>query len=134
VFDTCDEMVAFLSVQKKDNPKLLNFHEVIHGKSYQKLRFNVDAPMEFLKQVLPDFEKPELEAKPVRPKPTSLELIDSLDLGLYEEKLAEVRKYNDYVNNTSLNNMRGAHLMSHLKWAIKKTFAMARLTCLISLT
>jgi len=36
--------------------------------------------MEFLEQVLPDFEKPKLEAKPVKPKPTGLELIDSLEV------------------------------------------------------
>jgi len=123
VFSTCDEMVAFLSTQKKDNPELLNFHEVIHGQSYQNLRFGVDAPIEFLKQVLPNFEEPELEAKLVRPKSSGLELIDSLELGLYEEKLAEVRCYNDYVNNTSINKMRGVHLMSHLKWALTKAFA-----------
>jgi len=94
VFDTCDEMVAFLSAQKKDNPELLNFHKVICGKSYQKLRFNVDPPMEFLKQVLPNFEKPKLEAELVKPEPTSLGIIDHL---------AEVRHYNDYVTKTSLN-------------------------------
>jgi len=46
------------------------------------LRFDVDAPIEFLKQFLSDFEKPKLEAKLVRPKPTGLKLI--------EENLAEV--------------------------------------------
>jgi len=34
VFDTCNEMVAFLIAQKKANPELLNYHEVIHGQSY----------------------------------------------------------------------------------------------------
>jgi len=48
VFVTCDEMVAFLTAQKKDNPELLNYHEVIRGQSYQKLRFDIDAPTEFL--------------------------------------------------------------------------------------
>jgi len=122
VFSTCNEMVALLSTQKKDNPELLNFYEVICGQSYQKLRFDVDAPMKFLKQVLPNFENPELEAKPVKPKPTGLELIDSLELGLYEEKLAEFRHYNDYVTKTSLNMWHGVHLMDQLKQAIKKTF------------
>jgi len=87
------------------------------------LRFDVDAPMEFFKQVLPNFEKPEFKDELVKPEPTGLELIDHLELGLYEEKLAEVRHYNDYVNNTSLKNMHGAHLMFQLKWAITKTFA-----------
>jgi len=80
VFDTCDEMVAFLSAQKKDNPELLNYHEVICGQSYQKLRFDIDTPIEFLEHVLSDFEKPKLKAKPAMPKPTGLELIDSLEL------------------------------------------------------
>jgi len=112
VFNTCDEMVAFLSAQKKANPELLNFHEVIHGQAYQKLRFNVDAPMEFLEHVLPNFEKPELDAEPIKPEPTGNELIDSLELGLYEEKLAEVRHYNDHVTTTSLNMWCGVHLMN----------------------
>jgi len=56
-------LVAFLSIQKKDNPELLNFHEVIRGKSYQKLRFDFDTPMEFLEQALPDFKKPKLDAE-----------------------------------------------------------------------
>jgi len=120
VFSTCDEMVAFLSAQKKANPEHLNFHEVIRSQAYQKLRFDVDAPMEFLKGVLPNYEKPELEAEPIKPEPTGIELIDHLELGLYEEKLAEVRHYNDYVTKTSLNMWHGVHLMSHLKWAIKK--------------
>jgi len=79
--------------------------------------------MIFLEQVLSNLEKPELEAKPVRPKPTSLELIDSLELGFYEEKLAETRNYNENVTKTSLNVWSGVHMMSHLNWAIKKTFA-----------
>jgi len=108
-------MVAFLSAQKKDNPELLNFHEVICSQSYQKLRFDVDAPMEFLEQVLPDFEKPKLEAKPVKPGPTSLELIESLELGLYEEMLAEVKHYNGYVTKTSLNMWCSVHWMGQLK-------------------
>jgi len=107
--------------QKKANPELLNFHEVICGQAYQKLRFNVDAPMDFLKHVLPNFEKPALEAKPVKPEPTGLGLLDRLELGLYEEKLAEVRQYNDFVNKTSVNMCHGYHLMDHLKEAIRKT-------------
>jgi len=123
VFDTCDEMVAFLSAQKKDNTELLNFHEVIHGQSYQKLRFDIDAPIEFLEHVLSDFEKPKLKAELAKPKPTGLDLIDCLEFGLYEEKLAEFRRYNDYVNNTSLNEMRSVHLTTHIKMAITKAFA-----------
>jgi len=68
-------------------------------------------------------EKPELEAKPAEPEPTSPNLIDSLEFGLYEEKPAEVRHYNDYVNDTSLNMWCGFHMMSHLNLAIKKTFS-----------
>jgi len=41
-----------------------NYHEVIHGQSYQKLRFDIDAPTEFIEHVLSDFEKPKLKAKP----------------------------------------------------------------------
>jgi len=108
VFDNCESLVAFLTAQKKDNPEFLNFHEVIHdrGQSFQKLRFDVDAPVEFLEQIMPDFEKPKLDAKPVKPEPTGLDLIDNLELGLYEEKLAKVRRYNDYVNKTSLTFTR----------------------------
>jgi len=123
VFDTCDEMVAFLSDQKKDNLKLLNYHELIRGQSYQKLRFDIDAPIEFLEHILSDFEKPKLEAKLAMPEPTGLDLIDSLEFGLYEEKLAEVRCYNEYITNTSLNDMHGVHLMTHIKMAITKAFA-----------
>jgi len=99
VFDTCDEMVAFLTAQKKDNPELLNYHEVIRGQSYQ-LRFDIEPPTEFLELVLSDFE---LKAEPAMPKPTGLELINSLEFGLYEENLAEVRHYNEHITNTSLN-------------------------------
>jgi len=122
VFDDCESLMAFLTAQKKDNSEFLNFHEVIHGQSYQKLRFDVDAPVEFLEQIMPDFEKPKLDAEPAKPKPTGLNLIDDLELGLYEEKLAEVRHYNDYVNNTSLNMWRGVHIMTHINMAIKKAF------------
>jgi len=79
VFDTCKEMVAFLTAQKKANPELLNYHEFIRGQSYQKLRFNIDAPIEFLEHILSDIEKPELEAKPAKPEPTGLDLIDRLE-------------------------------------------------------
>jgi len=48
VFDTCDEMVAFLVAQKKADPELLNYHKIIRGQSYQKLRFDIDAPIEFI--------------------------------------------------------------------------------------
>jgi len=41
----------------------MNFHEVIHGKAY-------NAPMEFLEQVLPEYKKPKLGAKPIKPEPT----------------------------------------------------------------
>jgi len=123
VFDDCESLVAFLTAQKKDNPEFLNFHEVICGQSYQKLRFDVDAPVEFLEQIMPNFEKPELDAEPAKPKPTGLNLIGDLELGLYEEKLAKVRRYNDYVNNTSLNMWCGVHIMTHLNVAIKKAFA-----------
>jgi len=123
VFDTCDEMVAFLTAQKKANPELLNYHEVILGQSYQKLRFDIDTPIEFLEHVLSDIEKPKLKAKPSMPEPTGLNLIDSLEFGLYEEKLAKVRCYNDYNTNTSINEMHGVHLMSHIKTAITKAFA-----------
>jgi len=116
-------MVAFLTAQKKANPELLNYHEVILGQSYQKLRFDIDTPTDFLEHVLSYIEKPELEAKPAMPEPTGLNLIDSLEFGLYEEKLAKVRHYNDYVKNTSINEMRGVHLMNHIKTAITKAFA-----------
>jgi len=123
VFDTCNEMVAFLNAQKKANPELLNYHEVILGQSYQKLRFDIDAPIEFLEHVLSDIEKPKLKAKPAKPEPTGLDLIDSLEFGLYEEKLTKVRHYNDYITKTSLNEMPGAQLMNHIKTAITKAFA-----------
>jgi len=51
---------------------------------------------------LPNFEKPKLEAEQARHKSSGLELIDSLEFDLYEEKLAEVRHYNDYVINTKM--------------------------------
>jgi len=114
VFSDCEPLVNFLTAQKRDNPELLNFYEVICGQSYQKLRFNVDAPVEFLEQIMTKFEKPKLKAKPAKPEPTGLELIDNLELGLYEENLAKVRCYNDYVNNTSLNMWRSFHITSHL--------------------
>jgi len=123
VFDTCNEMVAFLIAQKKANPELLNHHKVIHGQSYQRLRFDIDAPIEFLKHVMSDLKKPELEAKPAKPEPTGLNFIDSLEFGLYEEKLTKVRRYNDYVTKTSLNEMRNVHLMNHIKIAITAAFA-----------
>jgi len=123
VFDTCKEMVAFLTDQKKANPELLNYHEVIRGQYYQKLRFDIDAPTEFLEHVLSDFEKPNLKAESAKPKPTGLDLINSLEFGLYEEKLAKVRCYNDYITNTSINEMSGVHLMNHIKTAITKVFA-----------
>jgi len=56
-----------LTAQKKANPELLNYHEVIRGQSYQKLRFDIDAPIEFLEHVLSEIEKPELEAEPASP-------------------------------------------------------------------
>jgi len=37
VFDTCNEMVAFLVAQKKADPELLNYHEVIRSQSSQRL-------------------------------------------------------------------------------------------------
>jgi len=73
VFDACDEMVAFLSAQKKDNPKLLNFYEVIRGQSYQMLRFDIDAPIEFLEHFLSDFKSPSLKLS--QPVPSQLVLI-----------------------------------------------------------
>jgi hypothetical protein len=68
-----------VTAQKKDHPKLLNFHEVIRGQSYQKLRFDIGTPIEFLEHVLSDFEKPKLKAEPAKPEPTGLDLIESLD-------------------------------------------------------
>jgi hypothetical protein len=59
--------------------------------------------MEFLKQVLPIVEKPELDDEPAMPEPIGDELLNSLEFCLYEEKLAKVRHYNDYVTKTSLN-------------------------------
>jgi len=72
---------------------------------------------------LSDIEKPELEAKPAKPKPTGLDLIDSLEFGLYEENLAKVRHYNDYITNTSINEIRGVHLRNHIKMAITTAFS-----------
>jgi len=72
---------------------------------------------------LSDFEKPELKSKPAMPKPTGLTLINTLEFGLYEEKLAKVRCYNEHITNTSLNEMHGVHLMTHIKTAITKAFA-----------
>jgi len=72
---------------------------------------------------LSDFKKPNLKSKPAMPKPTGLDLINSLEFGLYEENLAEVRCYNEHITNTSLNEMRGAHLMTNIKTAITKAFA-----------
>jgi len=112
-----------LTAQKKANPELLNYHEVIRGQSYQKLRFDIDAPIEFLEHVLSDFEKPKLKAKPAMPEPTGLDLIDSLEFGLYEEMLAKVRRYNEDITNTSINEMHGVHLMNNIKTAITKAFA-----------
>jgi len=63
--------------------------------------------MEFLEQVLPDYKKPKLEAEPIKPKPTTDELIDFYQAALYEEKLTKVRQYNDYMNKTSLNMWSG---------------------------
>jgi len=123
VFDTCDEMVAFLIAQKKADPGLLNYHEVICGQSYQKMRFNIDGPIEFLEHVMSDIKKPKLKAKPAKPEPTGLDFIDSLEFGLYEENLAQVRRYNDYVTKTSLNEMRSVQLMNHIKTAITAAFA-----------
>jgi len=75
VFSNCESLVAFLTAQKKDNPKFLNFYEVIRGQSYQKLWFNVDALVEFLEQIMPNFEKPKLDAKPNKPELTGLKLL-----------------------------------------------------------
>jgi len=122
VFNTCNEMVAFLIAQKKANPELLNYHEVIRGQSYQRLRFDFDAPIEFIEHVMSDIKKPKLKAKPAKPEPTGLDFIDSLEFGLYEENLAKVRRYNDYVTKTSLNEMRCAVLMNHIKIAIGTVF------------
>jgi len=116
-------MVAFLTAQKKDNPELLNYHGVICGQSYQKLRFDIDAPPEFLEQVLSDFENPKLKAEPAMPEPTGLELIDNLEFGLYEEKLAKFKHYNEHITNTSLNDMSSVHLMNNIKTSITKAFA-----------
>jgi len=123
VFDTCDGMVAFLVAQKKADPELLNYHEVICGQSYQKLRFDIDTPIEFIENVMADIKKPKLEAKPAKPEPTGLDFIDSLEFGLYEEKLAQVRRYNDYVTKTSLNEMRCTMLMNHIKVVIGVAFS-----------
>jgi len=123
VFDTCNEMVAFLVAQKKADPELLNYHEVIRGQSYQRLRFDIDAPIEFIENVMADIKKAELEAKPAKPKATGLDFIDSLEFGLYEEKLAQVRHYNDYVTKTSVNEMHGTMLMNHIKIAIRVAFS-----------
>jgi len=78
--------------QKKANPELLNYHEVIRGQSYQRLRFDIDAPIEFLEHAMADIKKPELKAEPAKPEPTGLNFIDSLEFGLYEENLAKVRR------------------------------------------
>jgi len=64
--------------------------------------------LEFLEQVLPAYKKPKLEAKPIKPDPTGDELLDFYEAALYEEKLAKVRQYNDYMNKTSLNMWRGS--------------------------
>jgi len=119
----CDKLVAFLVAQKKANPELLNYHEVIRGQSYQKLRFDIDASIEFIENVMADIKKPELEAKPAKPEATDLDFIDSLEFGLYEEKLAQVRRYNDYVTKTSLNEICCALLMNHIKVAIGAAFS-----------
>jgi len=57
------------------------------------------------------------------PKPTGLNLIDSLEFGLYEENLAKVRRYNEHITNTSLNEMCSVHLMNNIKTSIIKAFA-----------
>jgi len=116
-------MVAFLVAQKKANPELLNYHKVIRGQSYQKLRFDIDAPIKFIENVMADIKKPELKAEPTKPEATGLDFIDSLEFGLYEEKLAQVRRYNDYVTKTSLNEMRCVQLMNHIKVAIGVAFS-----------
>jgi len=64
-----------------------------------------------------DIKKPKLKAEPAKPKATGLNFIDSLEFGLYEEKLAQVRRYNDYVTKTSLNEMRCVQLI--LKWLLE---------------
>jgi len=64
---------------------------------------------------------PELLLPP--PMVIVIDLIDSLEFGLYEEKPAEVRHYNEYITNIRLNDMRGVHLMTHIKTAITKAFA-----------
>jgi len=44
---------------------------------------DIDAPIEFLEHVLSDIKKPKLKAKPAKPKLTGLNLINSLEFGLY---------------------------------------------------
>jgi len=100
-----------------------SYHEVIRGQSYQRLRFNIDAPIEFIENVMSHIKKPELKAEPAKPEPTGLDFIDSLEFGLYEEKLAQVRLYNDYVTKTSLNEMPSTMLMNHIKVAIRAAFS-----------
>jgi len=68
-------------------------------------------------------KKPELKAKPVKPEPTGLDFINSLEFGLYEENLAQVRHYNDYITKTSLNEMRCVQIMNHIKIAIGVAFS-----------
>jgi len=88
-----------------------------------RLRFDIDAPMEFIENVMSHIRKPKLEAKPTKPKATGLNFINSLEFGLYEEKLAQVRRYNDYVTKTSLNEMCCVQLMNHIKIAIGVAFS-----------
>jgi len=52
-------MVAFLVIQKKADPELLNYHEVIFGQSYQRLRFDIDAPIEFIENVMSHIKRRE---------------------------------------------------------------------------
>jgi len=112
-----------LSDCPKANPELLNYHKVIRGQSCQKLRFDIDAPIEFYEHAMSHIKKPKLEAKPVKPEATGLDFIDSLEFGLYEEKLAQVRRYNDYITKTSLNEMSCVQLMNHIKIAIRVAFS-----------
>jgi len=79
--------------------------------------------MEFIENVMSHIRKPKLEAKPTKPKATGLNFINSLEFGLYEEKLAQVRRYNDYVTKTSLNEMCCVQLMNHIKIAIRVAFS-----------
>jgi len=81
--DTFEEFCQFFCEQKEANPEFLNFYEVICGDTYQKLRFDIDAPMEFIEHLYPKCNFGILP-EPVKPEPTGNEVTDCVNEMKYE--------------------------------------------------